>query len=65
VYSPRISEALIPELYVKAKERGLPMTRLVDWIIRNALSAGNLPESKHQGVKLQLYVCEGQPRDAA
>jgi hypothetical protein len=56
---------LIPELYLKAKQRGMHMTSLVDWIIRNALSSGALPESKRPVAKLQLYVCEGQPRDAA
>ena len=33
MYSPKISEDLIPVLYQKAKEEKIPMTRLVNRII--------------------------------
>ena len=33
MYSPKISEALIPTLYRIAKDRGVPMTALVNRII--------------------------------
>ena len=37
MYSPKIREDLIPALYKLAKKEGLPMTELVDNIIREAL----------------------------
>ena len=37
MYSPRISQDLIPVLYRKAKERKVPMTKLVDEILRENL----------------------------
>ena len=37
VYSPKVKEDLIPKLYRIAKKRGVPMTQLVDNIIREAL----------------------------
>ncbi len=37
VYSPRISQDLIPELYKIAKARKMPMTRLVSTIIADAI----------------------------
>jgi len=40
MYSPKIKEDLVPELYRKAKAEGLPMTKLVDRIIRDALNEG-------------------------
>ena len=33
MYSPKIDEALIPDLYKMAKGRGVPMTRLINQII--------------------------------
>ena len=38
MYSPKISEDLIPQLYRMAKARKMPMTRLVSVIIRHALT---------------------------
>lgn len=40
VYSPKISEDLIPKLYRKAKLEGLPMTKVVDRILRAVLMNG-------------------------
>jgi hypothetical protein len=37
MYSPKIDEGLIPTLYRLAKEKKVPMTRLVNEILRNAL----------------------------
>lgn len=38
IYSPKISELLIPKLYKIAQQRGVPMTRLVNEIITNWLN---------------------------
>ena len=38
MYSPKISEDLIPELYIFSKQANKPMTRFVDDILRNYLS---------------------------
>ena len=38
MYSPRISEKLIPKIYNVAKAKGIPMTRVVDEILNDALS---------------------------
>lgn len=38
MYSPRIKDDLIPKLYRVARKEGLPMTELVDQILRNSLS---------------------------
>jgi hypothetical protein len=37
MYSPKISEELIPHLYRRAKKEGIPMTELVDVIIKKHL----------------------------
>lgn len=37
MYSPKIDEGLIPTLYRLAKERKVPMTRLVNEILREVL----------------------------
>jgi hypothetical protein len=37
MYSPKISEDLIPELYQIGKQRKRPMTKLVDEVLRNWL----------------------------
>ncbi len=37
MYSPKISEDLVPKLYRKAKAEGVPMTKLVNQIIGTAL----------------------------
>ena len=38
MYSPKIDEAFIPILYRLAKERKVPMTRLVNEILRDAVA---------------------------
>ena len=37
MYSPKIREDLIPIIYAKAKEKKIPMTKLVNDILRNGL----------------------------
>jgi len=38
LYSPRISEELIPKIYKVAKAKGVPMTKVVDEILDDALT---------------------------
>lgn len=38
MYSPRISEELIPKIYKVAKAKGVPMTKVVDEILDDALT---------------------------
>lgn len=45
VYSPKISEDLVHALFFVAKDRKMPMTRLVNAIIREALATNNLPKA--------------------
>jgi len=46
MYSPKIEEDLITKLYQKAKAEGVPMTKLVDQIIREALNGKGPKERK-------------------
>jgi hypothetical protein len=43
MYSPQISESLIPVLYRIGQIRKVPMTRLVNQLIEKALSLETLP----------------------
>jgi hypothetical protein len=43
MYSPKISEDLIPVLYVTAKSKKQPMTKLVDSILRQHLIQSSVP----------------------
>ena len=43
MYSPKISEDLIPVLYHTARAKRMPMTKLVDKLIRKALATESLP----------------------
>jgi hypothetical protein len=43
MYSPQVSESLVPVLYHLRKLRGIPMTRLVDELITKALKTETLP----------------------
>ena len=38
MYSPKIKDDLIPKIHQKAKSQGIPMTSIVDKIIRDSLS---------------------------
>jgi hypothetical protein len=44
MYSPKIAEDLVPVLYHLAKRKKMPMTRLVNTIIRNTLTK-DLPDN--------------------
>jgi len=46
MYSPKIKEDLVTKLYQKAKVEGVPMTKLVDQIIRDALNEKGSKERK-------------------
>ena len=48
MYSPKIKEDLVLKLYQRAKAEGIPMTKLVDKILRDAL---NRKKNKKEGVK--------------
>ncbi|MEO6847639.1 MAG: hypothetical protein ABI254_10285 [Chthoniobacterales bacterium] len=39
IYSPQLSAPVVKALYFEAKSKGMPMTRLADSILRNALQA--------------------------
>lgn len=45
MYSPKIAEGLIPALYHTAKAKRMPMTRLVEILIRKALAAEDMPQA--------------------
>lgn len=74
MYSPKVSEELVPVLYRLAKERRIPMTRLVDGIIRQSLSSYNPPAGRPERTSLpqgKLITCqpavrvpESEPRKA-
>jgi len=38
MYSPKVSEDLVPQLYKLAKEQKRPMTKVLDGIIRDKLT---------------------------
>lgn len=38
MYSPKVSEKLIPKIYKVARAKGVPMTKLVDGILKETLS---------------------------
>ena len=50
MYTPKISEELVPVLYRLAKERRMPMTRFVDGLIRQALTFNNLKAGRPEQV---------------
>ena len=65
MYSPKISEDLIPQLYRMAKDRKMPMTRLVDHIIRRSLVNNNPPEGNAASGSANLCVRESRPTQLA
>ncbi len=54
MYSPKISEELISPLYHQAKARGIPMTRLVNEILKGHLSLELQPDKCAEN-KLEVY----------
>ena len=56
MYSPKISEELISPLYHQAKARGIPMTRLVNEILKGHLSLELQPDKCAENNKsLEVY----------
>lgn len=51
MYSPKIKEDLITKLYQKAKVEGVPMTKLVDQILRDGLRRRRNKEGKENEIK--------------
>ena len=47
MYSPKISEDLIPLIYKKAKEKKKPMTKVVNEIISSWFLSGRISENKN------------------
>ncbi len=46
MYSPKIKEDLIPRIYRIAKKKGIPMTTLVDEVLRKALDGMDSKEDE-------------------
>jgi len=63
MYSPKINETLISPLYHKAKEKGIPMTKLVNEILSQHLSLELQPE-KCAETKLEFYSTD-QSKEAS
>lgn len=64
MYTPKISEELVPVLYRLAKERKMPMTRLVDGIIRLSLASNNLPQGMLVSAQADTGSSMAEPRPA-
>ncbi len=62
MYSPKIEETLVPVLYHTAKDRGIPMTRLVSILIGKALSSEALPISAN--VAMREFIARSQTQNA-
>lgn len=54
LYSPRLSDDVVHALYREGQSRRMPMTRLADDLLRQALKA--IPQ-----VFPTLHVCEAEP----
>lgn len=62
VYSPKISDELIPVLYRAARARRVPMTRLVDRLIVKALAVEPIPMEAAQRLQpYSMFFTEGAP----
>lgn len=47
MYSPKISEELIPDLYQMAKAKGLKMTKLVNRVLETEIRKQKRKDKKH------------------
>ena len=63
MYSPKIDEELIPVLYHIAKDRGVPMTRLVTMLVGKALAHEDLPQPVMEAIT--SFVGRVESRDIA
>jgi len=64
MYSPKVTEELIPILYRLAKDRKMPMTRLVDGIIRQALATNSLPVGKLDSRQTESSLPQAEAQQA-
>ena len=64
MYSPKISEDLVRTLYYAAKDRKMPMTLLVDKIIRDAILSNSLPQGKLVTCQPAVSLPESEPCNA-
>ena len=63
MYSPKVDEELVPVLYRLAKERKMPMTRLVDGIIRQALASNTLPAGRPGSCQMGAFASQAESRE--
>lgn len=63
MYSPKIAEDLVSKLYHLGKARKIPMTRLVDSIIREAIVVDRRTSSDMR--LLEVRDSASEPRSAA
>ena len=63
MYSPKIAEDLVSKLYHMGKARKIPMTRLVDSIIREALAVDRRASTDAR--TLEVRDSASEPRSAA
>ena len=56
MYSPKVSEDLVPQLYKLAKEQKRPMTKILDGLIRDKLAekANDKAESTNSEMKSKV-----------
>jgi len=64
MYSPKISEDLVPILYRLRKENKMPMTRLLDKIIRHVIASNSLPKIIAETPATEICVQPNEPRNA-
>lgn len=60
MYSPKISEDLVPVLYRLAKDRRMPMTIMVNGIIRRALASNALLKGDPDCLQKESSSPEGE-----
>ena len=64
MYSPKISEALIPDLYWLAKSRGQPMTRIVNEVLARYLASHAVDRPGPASHPASAIACGAEaPRD--
>ncbi|MGB7291026.1 MAG: hypothetical protein WBD99_02495 [Thermodesulfobacteriota bacterium] len=64
MYSPKIDKNLIPRLYKIAKARGVPMTELVNKILKRSLAYLEKIEAMKKQLKLPFKEAE-EKRDTS
>ena len=64
MYSPKVDEELVPVLYRLAKERKMPMTKLVNGIISQALATNSLPVGKQGPCQTGAFTPQADSQQA-